>query len=62
MLIAIKEVGLEVKVQKAKYMCVIQQRYAGRHHNTQIINHLRMRKVKIFGKDTNKPNLTAYKN
>jgi hypothetical protein len=38
MLIASKEVDLDVKAQKAKHMCMIQQRNAGQHHNMQINN------------------------
>jgi hypothetical protein len=60
MLIASKEVGLQVKVQKSTYMFMIQQRNAGQHHNIRrIINPLRMREVKICGENTNKPDLTA---
>ena len=60
MLIASKEVGLEVKAQKATYMFMIQD---GMQDSTttyrQIINPFRVREVKIFGKGTNKPDLTA---
>jgi len=38
MLIASKEIGLEVKVQKATYIFMIQQWNAGQHHNIQTNN------------------------
>jgi len=62
MLNASKEVGLEVKAQKATYMFMTED---GMQDSTttyrQTINAFRMREVKIqvFGKGTNKPELTA---
>jgi len=61
MLIASKEIGLEVKAQTATHSSRFSTGMQGSvTRYRQIINPLRMREAKIFGKGTNKTNLTAY--
>jgi hypothetical protein len=50
---ASREVGLEVNTEKIKYMFVSHHHSTGKNPNF-LINPLKMFKIQIFGKDSNK--------
>jgi hypothetical protein len=61
LVVATKEIGLEVNEDKTKYMVVARDQNAGRNHNMKIDNSS-IGRVQIFGNNVNKSKFYSGRN